>query len=190
MDKVKMWTKIGSKVTLAENNNKRLVDQLFLNPVNGNMINYTLFDCSRPAIIIFPLTINMEVIAIKQFRPGADEIILELPGGTHEPEDESFTKTAQRELTEETGYQSGRLTMMPNKLWPDPSSLTIYFYSFLAQECKKIQKSNNFDGNENTETLLVPLSTWMGMISSGKITDIKTIAITLLAKLSMDRTIR
>ncbi len=186
MDKVKMWTKVGPGVILAEGNHgKKLVDQTFLTK-HGETVNYTIVDGNCISIIVFPLTTDMEVIAVKQFRPAANEIILELPGGNNEPEDKDFTQTAQRELIEETGYRSDELIALPNKLWPDPSSLTMYFYSFLAQECKQTQRSNNLDSNEDTETLLVPLSAWMDMISYGKITDMKTIAVTLLATLALN----
>lgn len=186
MDKVKAWTKTGSAVILAEGEHgKRLINQQFIT-ATGQTVNRTIFDCHHISVIVFPLTAKMEVIAIKQFRPAANEVILELPGGNSEPE-EDFLITAKRELKEETGYTSNNLIRFPNKLWPDAGSLTPYFYAVLALECAWVDKPK-IDSHEDTETIIVPLAKWMEMIALGEITDLKTIAITLLGTLAFKRT--
>lgn len=180
MDKIREWSKVGRPKILAENHGKRLIDQTFINPVNNQTVDFTLFDSNRTSVLIFPLTTSYEIIAIKQFRPAIGKITIELPGGNIDPKDKSIVKAAQRELMEETGYQAEKLFLMPNKLWLDPSTCTPYIYSLLALCCEKVKKPNN-DENEDLRTVILSPRLWMKMISNGKISDMKTVAITLLA---------
>ena len=159
---------------------KRLVSQLFRNPANGRLVDYTLFDADFISVIIFPLTTDNEVISVRQFRMGIDKVSLELPGGNKNNEDRDFIEAAERELREETGYEAGQIVPLSDRLWIDPSSCTPYLYSFLALRCKKIGKTEE-DTNEIIETVTMPQAKWMNMISGGKIYDMKTIATTLLA---------
>jgi len=180
MDKIREWPKVGKPRILAENHGRRLVDQTFINPANGQALNFTLFDSNRTSVVIFALTTRFEIIAVKQFRPAIEEITIELPGGNIDPQDKNIAETARRELLEETGYQIEELIPIPNKLWLDPGTYTPYIYSFLALDCEKIRQPKN-EENEDIVTVVLPIESWMGMILSGKISDMKTIAITLLA---------
>jgi 8-oxo-dGTP pyrophosphatase MutT (NUDIX family) len=47
---------------------------------------------------------------VLQYRHGAGEILLELPAGTFNPNQESPQVAASRELKEETGYTTDTLT--------------------------------------------------------------------------------
>ena len=165
MDKIREWPKVGRPKILAENHGKRLIDQSFVNPTNGQTVNFTIFDSSRASVIIFPLTTRHEIVAVKQFRPAIGKIILELPGGNIDPKDKNIVGAAKRELLEETGYWAKELFLMPNKLWIDPSICTPYFYSLLALGCKKIKKPKN-DENEDLRTVVLPLKLWMKSRSS------------------------
>ena len=66
---------------------KSLIAQSYMNPRTNEIYEYGIFraDC-LPATVIFPITDDFNVIAIRQFRHAADEFVLELPGGTPEKE--------------------------------------------------------------------------------------------------------
>lgn len=58
----------------------------------------------RPEVaIVLPITSNQEIILVRQYRHGAGEILLELPAGTFNPNQESPQAAAIREVKEETG---------------------------------------------------------------------------------------
>lgn len=180
MSKIKEWSRVGRPKILAENRGRRLIDQTFVNPVNGQAVDFTIFDSNRTSVVIFAMTTSFEIIAVKQFRQAIGEITIELPGGNIDPKDTNITEAAGRELMEETGYRIGELIPIPNKLWLDPGVCTPYIYSYLALSCEKIRKPKN-EENENTSTIVLTKKSWMKMIQNGKISDMKTIAITLLA---------
>ena len=58
----------------------------------------------RAWVNVVALTQAGEVVLVRQFRPGIGRTILELPGGTTDPEDASPEAAIRRELLEETGY--------------------------------------------------------------------------------------
>ncbi len=58
--------------------------QEFELPKCGNVETYFLFGAKHKPVIVFPLTKNYEVIAVKHFRYGANCYVLEVPGGNME----------------------------------------------------------------------------------------------------------
>src|SRR3989338_3346225 len=71
--------------------------------------------------IIFPVTDKEEVIAIRQFRYGANEFVLEIPGGCPDGK-EGFEGIVRRELLEEAGYEVGELRKLGEPLWFEPAA--------------------------------------------------------------------
>ena len=64
----------------------------------------------QQAVAMIPL-INNQIIFVKQFRIGAGESLLEIPAGLIE-NNEDKENTAIRELQEEIGYKSNKITFM------------------------------------------------------------------------------
>lgn len=135
----------------------------------------------RPIVpsIVFPITEKGEVIAVKQFRYGANRLILELPGGCPE-NNESFEETAKKELLQETGYQAEEIIRLSKPLWFEPTACLNPYMPLLAINCKKI-KELQLDETEILEVSVIPLEKWFSKIFSGEISDSKSIATTLLA---------
>lgn len=73
---------------------------------NGKIIdNYTVVE--KPSIVMIVATdINNNVIVLREYKHGADEVLYTLPAG-HKKENESSIDTAKKELAEETGYIGG-----------------------------------------------------------------------------------
>jgi 8-oxo-dGTP pyrophosphatase MutT (NUDIX family) len=129
--------------------------------------------------IIFPLTKNLEVVALKQFRYGANEVVIEIPGGCPY-EGETAEEIARKELEEETGFTAEKFLKLGSTLLFEPAACITPYMPILATGCRKVCEPH-LDQTEFAETILFSLSEWVGKIRSGEIRDSKTIAITFLA---------
>ena len=109
-------------------------------------------DNHRDSSMVLAITENEEVILVKQFRPGPERMLVELPGGIVD-EGEEPAVGAARELLEETGY-AGELSPI-DTLWLDAYS-TGCKYLFLATNCKWVQEQRT-DDDEFIEVILMPL---------------------------------
>jgi 8-oxo-dGTP pyrophosphatase MutT (NUDIX family) len=118
-------------------------------------------------INVVPLTDANEIILIRQYRHGIQDVILELPSGVVDPDESDPAFTARRELLEETGYES--TTIIPlSKLYPNPDKQTNAVYAFLAlhAECKHEQ---SLDDSEQIEVVKVPMSEIHSLLKHNKI---------------------
>ena len=129
--------------------------------------------------IIFPVTDKEEVIAIRQFRYGANEFVLEIPGGCPDGK-EGFEGIVRRELLEEAGYEVGELRKLGEPLWFEPAACWTKFQPILATGCKKVAEPKP-DEHEHIEVVVLDPNHWFSMIHGGKVTDSKTIAVSFLA---------
>ncbi|MFF2548750.1 NUDIX hydrolase [Kitasatospora sp. NPDC058063] len=90
--------------------------------------------CERPAGAVLALTADRQVILARQYRPGPDRVLHELPGGYIEP-GESAADAIARELLEETGYQGEVREVGP--YWLDAYS-DVRRFAFVATDCVKV----------------------------------------------------
>jgi ADP-ribose pyrophosphatase len=114
------------------------------------------------------LTDDNNVLLVKQFRPGPEKILLEMPGGGcggDEP-----LEAAKRELFEETGY-SGDIEFVCSSL--DCAYSTMERYNFVVRNCKKITEPS-YDENEFGEIIEMPLDDFRSLLRSGELTDVET----------------
>ena len=71
------------------------------------------------------------VIVERIYRPGINEIILELPGGCVDATDTMLETAIERELLEETGYRFEHIEYL-GKISPNPNTNTNVMHMFLA----------------------------------------------------------
>lgn len=120
---------------------------------------------------ILCLNAQEEVLLIRQFRYPYNEILLEIPAGKLEKNEDPYT-AAVRELEEETGNRAAGLEYL-GKIYPTCGYSSEIIYLYLAKDY--VFTETSFDEDECIEACFVPLSRVKEMILSGEIKDAKTI---------------
>jgi 8-oxo-dGTP pyrophosphatase MutT (NUDIX family) len=129
---------------------------------------HTFFVVENPDWVnIIALTKNAQVVLIEQFRQGTEEIILEIPGGMIDENEEPIIAAA-RELIEETGFAAREILPL-GKSRPNPAIQNNWIYHFLALDCEKTEDTA-FDEHESVITKLMPLEEIDRLIGTGQIT--------------------
>jgi len=100
-------------------------------------------------------TSNDEVILVRQYRFGIDEISLEIPGGVVDPEDNNPLNTAKRELQEETGFVSDDWKLL-GSVSTNPAIFTNYCYMYFADNCV-LEHEQNLDPHERIQVELLSM---------------------------------
>ena len=101
-----------------------------------------LFDVVRTAnwVNVLAINTNNEIVLVKQYRHGTDEITLELPAGAIEKDEEPLI-AAKRELAEETGHTGGQWKSL-GAVKVNPAFMTNTCYFYLAEGVEKTQEQN------------------------------------------------
>ena len=170
--------KPGEIRTVINKYGKHVFFQDFIRP-DGTTSDFLLFEGTTTPAIIFPVTKDGKVIALKQFRFGANEIVLEVPGGNPELHD-NLQETITRELMEETGYAPERVTRLADKLYFEPAMVRTSYIPVLAMDCELRQKPHP-SRSEFFEVALFSFDEWIKKIMKGEVADSKSIAMTLMA---------
>ncbi len=132
----------------------------------------------KPTVAVIALTENKELLLIKQFRIPAQQKILEIPAGSMDHGTESPADCAVRELAEETGFRSNKLTpLFSGYLLPGYCNEFMYF--FLAEDL--VFQPLTPDEDECIEVIPVSFAHADELIKSGKIVDAKTVLGIMLA---------
>jgi ADP-ribose pyrophosphatase len=105
-----------------------------------------------PAVIIVPQLNTGEILLQRSYKHGCGQIITELPAGLVDAH-EAPIKAAQRELLEETGYQSDHWTELGSH-FSDPTGSTMRYHFWLAQDCQQITDPD-LEPEEQIETFPV-----------------------------------
>lgn len=125
--------------------------------------------------------LNDKIILEKQYRYPYDEIMIEVPAGKSDGDEETKT-TAIRELEEETGYKANTIkflgTLYPTVAYTD-ELIDVYF----ATDLEKTHTHLDFD--EELEMFLASPNEVEEMIKEGKIKDSKTIIAFYLYKIKV-----
>ena len=113
----------------------------------------------KGVVVVIPFTENNELILIKQFRPALDRYVIELPAGLVETKEDYIT-AGQRELIEETGYSSEKLSLLTEGVMSTGINAE-QWKIVVAHKVKKVSKEvlakYPSDDNEDIEVLKVPL---------------------------------
>ena len=95
-------------------------------------------------VLILALTPQQEVIMVRQYRHGTEQVHLELPGGLVDADDTSPELSAQRER-------------LIGECYPQPAILSNRCIFYLAEGAVKVQLQN-LDAGEDIDIITIPLN--------------------------------
>ena len=129
------------------------------------------------SVCIVPVDSQGNVLLVRQYRKPVEDQLLEVPAGGVEP-GESPLEAAVRELQEEVGFAAREIQLL-SSFWISPGWCTEFMSAYLATELEPASLPADYD--ENIAVVPVPLSEVEGLMRSGEIKDLKSIASLLLA---------
>ncbi|SCI91020.1 ADP-ribose pyrophosphatase [uncultured Clostridium sp.] len=125
------------------------------------------------ACAIIPFLDNETVLLVEQFRKPLEKMILEIPAGKLD-KDEDPLKCAYRELEEETGYKAKSMTYL-GSIATAPGFCDEIIHLYKAENLSLGSKC--CDEDEFTQVKSFSLNQVKSMVKEGKIIDTKTISI-------------
>jgi ADP-ribose pyrophosphatase len=166
--KVAAWRKLAEETIVV--GHRKVARRTFELP-DGTLSDFEI-KLEAPIVCVLPVTTAGTVILAKQFRPGPEAVLLELPGGRIDLErDETPLAAIQRELLEETGY-TGTFHYLGQSYHCAYS--TRITHSFVATSCTQVSESQHTDVEEFIEVVEMPLDQFKDHLASGRLSDVET----------------
>lgn len=115
---------------------------------------------------VVALTRDDDLVLIRQYRHGAREITLEIPGGLVDPGEQPI-EAARRELLEETGYAAARIESL-GSINPNPALFANRVHMWVALDCESVAPIRN-SSTEETIVERLPLRELGATVRAGRI---------------------
>lgn len=164
-EKIKKWEEVSREVVFRKYSRK--IERVMFKMPDGEESDFYI-KREGPAVGILAITRDNLVILTKQFRPGPNEILSELPGGYIEI-GETPELAAERELLEETGYKGN--ARLVTKAY-DCAYSTMERYCVVITDCEKVA-DQNLEKNEFSEVVLMTISEFRDLLKNGMNTDVE-----------------
>ncbi len=123
------------------------------------------------AVVMLAENSQKQLIMVKQFRKAIEDVLLELPAGTLE-KNEEIIDCARRELEEETGYQARNWKKIYD-FYSAPGFCNEKLTLFFAWDLTKTK--TNTDHDEFIEVAEYDKKTIISLLTDNKINDAKTL---------------
>jgi ADP-ribose pyrophosphatase len=117
-----------------------------------------------------------KLILVRQYRSAAGKVLLEIPAGTREPNEDAET-CAVRETQEETGYLPRKIERLGG-FFSAPGFCTEYLHLYLLTDLT--DSKMDADDDENIEVVRLTVPEALAAIQRGEICDAKSICGILL----------
>ena len=164
MDLAERWKRIQTKI-IGSHRIFNIREDRYLLPRNNRERSFFVLE-SNDWVNVIPLTPEGEVVLVRQFRFGTEEVTLEIPGGIVEADQSPF-QAAKNELLEETGYQAKEWEYL-GFVFPNPAFLNNRCHTFLAKGVKKVAEIRP-EESEELEVLKIPFEEIEPLIAGKKI---------------------
>ncbi len=124
------------------------------------------------AAAVVALTRSGKLLLVSQFREATGGVLLEIPAGKLEPDEDPET-CAYRELEEETGYRAGSLELLCSMFMsPGYCDEKIHIFAAAGLEPSAARP----DEDEDVSPVEVEVDEAIRMMDDGRIQDAKTVA--------------
>jgi len=144
---------------------------------NGKTIQQSWID-HKPTVAVVAINDKSEILMIRQFRNATKQTLWEIPAGTMDNGTESVLDCAGRELAEETGFRSEKLTeLFAGYLLP--GYCNEYMHFFLAEGL--VFEPLTPDEDEFIDVIPMTFDRAFELLQNGEIIDAKTALGLLLA---------
>ena len=151
----------------------RKIDRVWFRMPNAEEKDYEIAK-EGEVVVALALTPDRMVILTRQFRPGPQKVLLELPAGWKNPQ-ESPEEAMRRELLEEAGY-TGTFRYVTDAVHSAYSDMQRHV--FVVEDCRKTQEPSP-DESEYIEVVLVSLDDFRKHLRTGQLSDVGSGYLTL-----------
>lgn len=135
------------------------------NPRDGSTKRFSLID-AVDWVNVIAVTSDDQVVLIRQYRPGVDDVVIEIPGGMVDPGEDALA-AAKRELLEETGFTATSWRAL-GVTAPNPAIQGNRLHSFLATGASATH-AQRLEGSEVIAVETAPLADVTAMLRDGRI---------------------
>ena len=141
---------------------------------DGNVQTWDLVEHRMGAACVLPVTEDGRLVLVRQYRPALGRYTWEVPAGSRDALDEDPLLCAQREMEEETGYQSDPLEFLI-ELRTTVAFCNEAISVYLAKNAKKTGH-RHLDEAEEIDVRLFTLEEALNEIYAGRFQDGKTVS--------------
>ncbi len=127
------------------------------------------------AAAVLPFLDPQTVLLVRQYRPAANDDLLEVPAGVLDSAEAPET-CMQRELAEETGYRAGHLEHVLN-CYPTPGFVRERLSLYVAWDLHTVNEGAHTDDDEHITLERVPFDELRTKVARGEIQDGKTVTL-------------
>jgi ADP-ribose pyrophosphatase len=167
---MKPWKRIDP-TTVTKVGWRKITTKTFQMP-DGAMVEFdTVHPDGQEFAGVIGLTKDKKVVIARQFRPGPEKVMEELPGGFVDP-GESPEAAARREFKEETGYEAGSMHYLGS--FHKDTYMNSVWHAFIAFDCVNI-KEQELEHEEDVEIDLISIAELIENAKNDRMTDHATV---------------
>lgn len=161
-DLARQWTPVGEDRVIHDGWVR--VSQRTYRLPDGRLAEWDMFGGGQ-SVGVLALTPQRDLVMVRQFRPGPDKVVLNIPGGFVD-EDEDPLAAAARELAEETGYVSADMELVVTAMSASSSSRR---HVVIARDCLPLS-TMRLDEYEDCEPVVLPVADVRAELRAGRMT--------------------